>query len=154
MVEVVRSQCRVLLHLHESLQDLFGGRKGHVQFFQHKDQKEIFVIQIRKGHLVDVGRFLMGLSFHIKEQYHIFQGVAMREQLSMPNGGYPASQDYEYAFKHVFLRFKLRPELQSLLFSSKCLKEGEVYQDIARMPYIIADVLERLEQPEQQAAAG
>lgn len=140
----IQSQCRILLKLHERLSDLFSGRKGRVQFFQHKDQHEILVIQIRKGHLVDVGSLMMGLSFIIKEHYNIFQGIAMREQLDMPNGGFKESQAFEYAFKHVFLRFKFNPKLQELIFSSKCLKEGEVYQDIARMPYVVSDVIERL----------
>jgi len=141
---VIRSQCHLLLKLHEVLTDRFGGRKGSVQFFQHKDQHDIFVIQIRKGHLVDLGSSLMALSFLIKSQYHVFQGIAMREQLGMPKGGFPAGQDYEYAFKHVFLRFKFHPQLQEMLFNSECLKKDEVYQDMARMPYVIEDVQKRL----------
>jgi hypothetical protein len=119
----------------------------------HKDQHDIFVIQIRKGHLVDVGRFLMGMSFYIKEQYHIFQGIAMREQLGMPERGYPASQDYEYAFKHVFLRFRLCSQLQEMIFASPCLKDDEVYQDMARIPYVVKDIEEKLNPAKQQEAA-
>jgi hypothetical protein len=139
----IEAQCDMLLRVHASLQDLFDTFKGSVQFFRHKDQKEIFVIQIRRGHLVDVGRFLMGLSFYIKERYHVFQGVGMREQLKIPQGGYGKGKDYEYAFKHVFLRFQLHPKLQELLFTSGCLKKDEVYQDMARMPYVVKDVLRR-----------
>lgn len=140
----IRSQCRVLLKLHEKLSELFGERKGSVQFFQHKDQSEIFVIQMRRAHLVDIGSTLMALSFFVKEQYHVFQGIAMREQLRMPSTGYPEGQDYEYAFKHVYMRFKFHPQLQELIFTSKNLKPYEVYQDMARMPYVVDDVLDRL----------
>ena len=140
----VRSQCKVLLKLHEQLTDLFGGRKGTVQFFRHKDQHSVFVVQIRRGHLVDVGRLMMGLSFEIKGQYDVFQGIAMREQLHMPERGFPDSKNYEYAFKHVFLRFEFHPRLQEMLFASTCLKPNEVYQDIARIPYIVEDVVAHL----------
>lgn len=143
-VSVIKSQCRILLKLHEKLSDTFGGRKGSVQFFMHKDQSDVFVIQVRKAHLVDIGSTLMALSFFIKEQYEVFQGIAMREQLGMPQNGYPEGQDYEYAFKHVFMRFKFHPQLQELIFTSEKLKDDEVYQDMARMPYVVEDILQHL----------
>lgn len=143
-VAVIKSQCRLLIKFNEKLSELFGGKKGSVQFFQHKDHHDIFIIQIRKAHLVDIGSAVMALSFLIKEQYHVFQGITMREQLGMPPEGYPEGQDYEYAFKHVFMRFKFHPRLQEMLFTSDNLKPKEVYQDMARIPYVVEGILNYL----------
>ncbi len=143
--ETIRSQCGILQDLHDKLLELFGETRGSVQFFQHKDQSEIFVIQIRKGHLVDLGSIMMALSFFIREQYDVFHGIAMREQLRMPKGGFRSSEKYEHAFKHAFLRFKFHPELQKQIFGSKHLKQGEIYQDMVRINPIIVEILEQLE---------
>lgn len=149
--EVVRSQCKILLQLQEKAVELFG--KNTLQFFKHRDQPEIFIIQIRKAHLVDIGSLMMTLSYHIKEQYDVFQGVAMREQLNMPDGGFSEEENYEYAFKHIFLRFKWHPKLQRQIFSSPHLKEDETYQNIKRLPRILKDVLSSMENETQQDVA-
>jgi hypothetical protein len=45
----------------------------------------------------------------------------------------------------VFLRFALDPWLQEAIFSSSHLHPDEVYQDMTRLPYVLKDVKEKLD---------
>ena len=70
----------------------------------------------------------------------------MREQLRMPPRGFDPRQKFEYAYKHTFFRFLLHPRLQEGIFSSDRLKEGEVYQDMPRLPSALEDALKSLDE--------
>ena len=137
-LDPIHRQVDTLLKVSNILKEEFNIFRGAVQFFRHKNKPELFVFQLREAHIADVGRSLMHLSFLVKMDYAVFDSMAFREKLNAPPQGYPPSQQYNYALKHVFLNFKLDPWLQDYIFSREATGPSP-FQDVVRLPHVLQD---------------
>lgn len=131
-------QVQTLLEISDHLKTEFNTFRGAVQFFQHKTRPELFVFQIREGHIADVGRMLMHVSFLVKTEYALFDGMTLKETRNTPEGGFTGDQQHKNALKHVFLNIKLDPWLQHYIFS-KNQGAPSPFTDVVRLPHMLED---------------
>jgi len=129
-------QVQTLLEVSNLLKDEFNTFRGAVQFFQHKTRPELFVFQIREGHIADVGRALTHLSFLVKMEYALLDGMMIKETRHAPAGGYVADEQYKNALKHIFLNLRLDPWLQHHIFS-RVDQSISPFLDVVRLPHIL-----------------
>lgn len=135
----IAAQVKMLLKLSSYLKEEFNTFRGAVQFFQHKRKPELFVFQVREAHLADIGKMLMRVSFLVKMEYALLDGVSVKEKLNTPPGGYPQDCQYKNAFKHVFLNIRLDPWLQQYIFNRRPV-ELSPFQDVVRLPHTLQDL--------------
>jgi hypothetical protein len=135
----IYKQVETLLQISSALKEEFNTFRGAVQFFQHKNKPELFVFQIRDAHIADIGRMLMQVSFLVKLEYALLDGMAVKERLNAPPGGFPQSQQYNNAFKHVFLNIRLDPWLQQYIFS-RTPTGPSPFQDVVRLPHVLQNM--------------
>ena len=132
-------QAATLLEVSRVLQKEFNSFRGAVQFFQHQSRPELFIFQLQEAHIADVGRMLMQISFLLKMEYALLDGVTIRESRSVPPGGHKSDQQYKNALKQVYLNFRLDPWLQHYIFSQ--VQDGApTFLDAFRLPYLLEDV--------------
>ncbi|RKY28468.1 MAG: hypothetical protein DRP83_00785 [Planctomycetota bacterium] len=133
------NQVEALLQISGALKEEFNTFRGAVQFFQHKNKPELFVFQIREAHIADVGKMLMQISYLVKLDYALLDGMTMKEKLNAPKDGYPPGQQYQNALKHVFLNIRLDPWLQHYIFS-RIPTGSSPFQDVVRLPHVLENV--------------
>jgi len=132
-------QVKTLLKISLQLKEEFNTFRGAVQFFPHKDKPELFVFQIREVHLADLGRFLVSLSFLVKLEYKMVDGLSIRKRFKDLEEEYNPDKQYEDALKHVFLNIRLDPWLQEYIFSRKPANVP-VFQDVVRLPRLVENL--------------
>lgn len=136
-------QAATLLEISNLLKEEFNTFRGAVQFFQHKNRPDLFIFQIRQAHVADVGRVLMQISYLVKMEYALFDGMTMRESRNIPEEGHSGELQYLNALKHVFINIRLDPWLQHHIFSQTT--EGTTpFLDVVRLPYLLEDFVQHL----------
>lgn len=139
----IRRQVETLLKISSMLKEEFNTSRGAVQFFSHKNRPELFVFQIREAHVVDVGKMLMSISFLVKMEYALLDGVTLKEKLNVPAEGHPSGQQYLNAFKHVYINIRLDPWLQHYIFS-RAPAGTSPFHDVVRLPHVLQDFARHL----------
>jgi len=135
----IRRQAETLLEISRMLREEFNTFRGAVQFYQHKNRLELFVFQVREAHIADIGKMLMRVSFLVKMEYALLDGVFIKGKLNTPARGYPSGQQYLNALKHVYINIRLDPWLQHYIFSH--VPAGlSPFQDVVRLPGALQDL--------------